>query len=125
MAPKNILLVDDDDVFVSALTAILESRYRVRSASNGSEAMQKVNEERPDLIILDVMMDYLSEGFDVARKLRTDPATKSIPLIMLTGVDRMYDYRMEMDESWVPLDRYLEKPVEPKTLIAEVEALIG
>lgn len=125
MARKNVLLVDDDDVFVSALTAILESRYRVRSASNGSEAAQKIREERPDLIVLDVMMDYLSEGFDVARKLRTDPATQSIPLIMLTGVDRMYDYRMEMDESWVPTDRYLEKPVEPKTLLAEVEALIG
>jgi CheY-like chemotaxis protein len=125
MARKNVLLVDDDEVFVSALTAILESRYRVRSASNGSEALQRIDEERPDLIILDVMMDYLSEGFDVARKLRTDPATKSIPLIMLTGVDRMYDYRMEMDESWVPTDRYLEKPVEPKTLLAEVEALIG
>jgi CheY-like chemotaxis protein len=125
MARKNVLLVDDDDVFVSALTAILESRYRVRSASNGSEAVQQIRAERPDLIVLDVMMDYLSEGFDVARKLRTDPETKSIPLIMLTGVDRMYDYRMEMDESWVPTDRYLEKPVEPKTLLAEVEALIG
>ena len=44
---------------------------------------------------------------------------------MLTGVDRMYDYRMEQDESWVPCDRFLEKPVEPETLIAEVEALIG
>jgi CheY-like chemotaxis protein len=125
MARKKVLLVDDDDVFVSALTAILESRYRVRSASNGTEALQKIQEERPDLIILDVMMDYMSEGFDVARKLRTDPATNSIPLIMLTGVDRMYDYRMEMDESWVPRDRYLEKPVEPETLLAEVEALIG
>ena len=125
MARKNVLLVDDDDVFVSALTAILESRYRVRSASNGSEALQKIREERPDLIVLDVMMDYLSEGFDVARKLRTDPATKSIPLIMLTGVDRMYDFRMEMDESWVPCDRYLEKPVSPDRLLAETKSLIG
>jgi CheY-like chemotaxis protein len=125
MARKNVLLVDDDEVFVSALTVILESRYRIRSASNGTEALQKIREERPDLIILDVMMDYMSEGFDVARKLRTEPATNSIPLIMLTGVDRMYDYRMEMDESWAPRDRYLEKPVEPDVLLAEVEALIG
>jgi CheY-like chemotaxis protein len=69
-------------------------------------------------------MDYMSEGFDVARKLRTDPETRSIPLIMLTGVDRMYNYRLEQDESWVPCDRYLEKPIEPETLLAEVEALI-
>jgi CheY-like chemotaxis protein len=125
MADKSILLVDDDDVFVAALTAVLESKYRVRSASNGTEAWRRIAEERPDLIVLDVMMDYLSEGFDVARKLRTDPETKSIPLILLTGVDQMYDYRMEMDESWVPRDRYLEKPVEPDTMLAEVKALIG
>ena len=54
-------------------------------------------------------MDYMSEGFDVARKLRTNPATRSIPLIMLTGVDQLYNYRLEQDESWVPCDRYLEK----------------
>jgi len=125
MKRKSILLVDDDKVFVAAVTAVLGSRHEVRTASNGTEAWERVTEERPDLIILDVMMDYMSEGFDVARKLRTDPETKSIPLIMLTGVDRMYDYRMEQDESWVPCDRFLEKPVEPETLLAEVEALIG
>jgi CheY-like chemotaxis protein len=83
-----------------------------------------IGEERPDLIVLDVMMDYLSEGFDVARRLRTDPATKSIPLIMLTGVDQTYNYRLEQDESWVPFDRYLEKPIDPEKLLAEVAALI-
>jgi CheY-like chemotaxis protein len=124
VASKTVLLVDDDPVFVAALTAILESRYRIRSASNGREALARVAEERPDLIVLDVMMDYLSEGFDVARKLRTDPDTRSIPLILLTAVDSMYDYRMEMDESWVPRDRFLEKPVEPSVLLAEIAALI-
>jgi len=122
---KSILLVDDDEVFVEAMIAILESRFRVRSAKNGTEAFREIDEERPDLIVLDVMMDYMSEGFDVARKLREDPETKSIPLIMLTGVDERYDYREEVDESWVPCDRFLEKPVELGTLLAEVEALIG
>ena len=125
MKQKSVLLVDDDTLFVAAVTAILESRFEVRSASNGNEAFQAISEARPDLIVLDVMMDYMSEGFDVARKLRQDPETKSIPLIMLTGVDERYDYREEVDESWVPCDRYLEKPVEPEALLAEVEALIG
>ena len=125
MERKSILLVDDDEVFVEAMIAILESRFRVRSAKNGTEAFREIDEERPDLIVLDVMMDYMSEGFDVARKLREDPETKSIPLIMLTGVDERYDYREEVDESWVPCDRFLEKPVELGTLLAEVEALIG
>ncbi len=122
---KTILLVDDDEVFVEAVRAVLETRYRVRTASNGTEALAMVAEERPDLVILDVMMDYLSEGFDVARKLRTDPATASVPIVMLTGVDQVYNVRMEVDESWVAADRYLEKPVSPEALLAHVEELIG
>jgi len=122
---KTILLVDDDAVFVEAVAAVLEARYTIRTAANGTEALESVAREHPDLIILDVMMDYISEGFDVARKLRMDSATQNIPIIMLTGVDQMYNYRMEVDESWVPSDRYMEKPVAPDKLLAEVEALIG
>jgi CheY-like chemotaxis protein len=125
MNRKSVLLVDDDPVFVEAMTAVLETRFRVRSAGNGAEAFRRIAEERPDLIILDVMMDYLSEGFDVARRLRRDQGTAQIPIVMLTGVDQMYDYRMEVDESWVPCERYLEKPVSPGDLLAEVTALIG
>jgi CheY-like chemotaxis protein len=125
MEPKSILLVDDDPIFVEAVAAVLESLYSVRTASNGSEALDKIAELPPDLIILDVMMDYISEGFDVARKLRSDERTKSIPIIMLTGVDQMYNYRMEVDESWVPCDRYMEKPVAPEKLLSEVRSLIG
>jgi len=125
MKQKSVLLVDDDALFVAAATAILESRFDVRSASNGKEAFLAIGEARPDLIILDVMMDYMSEGFDVARKLRQDPGTESIPLIMLTGVDERYDYREEVDESWVPCDRFLQKPVDPEALLAEAEALVG
>jgi len=125
MDPKSVLIVDDDDVLVKTVTAVLESRYTVRTAANGKEALKRVEEQRPDLIVLDVMMDYMSEGFDVARTLRTNPKTKSIPIIMLTGVDQEYNYRMEVDESWVPCDRYLEKSISPQGLLAEVDALIG
>ena len=125
MERKTVLIADDDPVFVAAVSAVLRTRYEVRTAKNGTEALEQVAAERPDLVILDVMMDYMSEGFDVARKLRSDAETKSIPLIMLTGVDERYDYREEVDESWVPCDRFLEKPVEPDALLAEVETLIG
>lgn len=122
---KKVLLIDDDEVFVDAVSAVLETRYRVSTASNGTEGLARVREAAPDLIVLDVMMDHLSEGFDVARTLRTDPATASIPIIMLTGVDQVYNVRMEVDESWVPCDRYLEKPVPPEELLAHVAELIG
>ena len=125
MAERTILLVDDDDVFVEAVTAVLETRYRVRRAANGTEGLRMIAEERPDLVILDVMMDHLSEGFDVARRLRSDPATADLPIIMLTGVDQVYNVRMEVDESWVPCDRYLEKPVAPGELLQHVAEVLG
>ena len=125
MAERTILLVDDDDVFVEAVTAVLETRYRVRRAANGTEGLRMIAEEQPDLVILDVMMDHLSEGFDVARRLRNDPATADLPIIMLTGVDQVYNVRMEVDESWVPCDRYLEKPVAPGELLQHVAEVLG
>ena len=125
MPRKKILLADDDDVFVEAVSAVLESRYDVITASNGSEALERVAREKPDVVILDVMMDHLSEGFDVARKIKSDPETASIPVIMLTGVDRVYDYRMEIDETYVPHDRFLQKPVEPEDLLAVIEEILA
>ena len=122
---KKILLVDDDTVFLEAVSAVLESKYQISTAANGSQALEMIAVNKPDLVILDVMMNYMSEGFDVARKLRTDPETEKIPIIMLTGVDQVYNMRMEVDESWVPCDRYLEKPVKPQVLLEQVTDLIG
>jgi CheY-like chemotaxis protein len=125
MKQKLVLLVDDDSVFVEAVSAVLETRYAVRTASNGAEALRAVAKRRPDLIVLDVMMDHPSEGFDVARALHADPLTRVIPIVMLTGVDRVYNYRMEIDETWPHCARFLEKPVEPAQLLAHIGELIG
>jgi CheY-like chemotaxis protein len=124
MAGETVLLVDDDEVFQEAVAVVLGTRYRVVTASNGTEGLARVAQERPDVIILDVMMDHLSEGFDVAGRLRTDPETSSIPIIMLTGVDQVYNLRMEVDEAWVPCDRYLEKPISPQDLLDQVDELL-
>lgn len=125
MPGKRILLVDDDAVFVEAVRAVLESRYEVETAANGTEGIERARENPPDLVILDVMMDHLSEGFDVARRLRTDERTKDVPIIMLTGVDQVYNVRMEVDEDWVPCEKYLEKPIEPGELLRHVAEVIG
>ena len=125
MAPKTVLVVDDDAVFAEAVSAVLETKYTVRRAANGTEAWRSIEEQLPDLIILDVMMDYPSEGFDVARALQADPRTSQIPIVMLTGVDQIYNYRMETDETWVPCARFLEKPITPPQLLAQVGELIG
>jgi len=125
MGKPSVLVVDDDPVFLDSVVAVLRGCYHVKTASNGSEALASIDIKHPDLIVLDVMMDHLSEGFDVARAVREDPATERIPIIILTGVDRSYNLRMEVDESWVPANRYLEKPVSPSDLLREIEALVG
>jgi CheY-like chemotaxis protein len=125
MARPTVLVVDDDAVFLDSVVAVLKTSYRVTTAANGSEALVSIQIDPPDLIVLDVMMDHMSEGFDVARTVRSNDATALIPIIILTGVDRVYNLRMEVDESWVPADRYLEKPVSPGDLLHEVNDLIG
>jgi putative two-component system response regulator len=120
-----ILVADDDAVFAESVASVLRIRYDVCAVGNGTEAMAVISEDLPDLVILDVMMDHMSEGFDVARRLRGDDRTALVPIIILTGVDRVYNLRMEVDESWVPADRYLEKPISPAELLQVVESLVG
>ncbi len=125
MARKSVLLVDDDAVFVDAVSAVLERHYEVRTAANGREALAAIATARPDIVVLDVMMDHLSEGFDVARTLRSGEATRAIPIVMLTGVDEVFNVRLEIGESWFPYDRYLQKPVAPEALLATLGELLG
>lgn len=119
-----VLLVDDDEVFREALSVVLETRYRVLTAANGTEAVAKARLERPAVVILDVMMDHLGEGFDVARRLRDDPDTAAIRIVMLTGVDRVFTMRMEPDEHAPVCDRYLEKPVNPDEILRVLDDVL-
>ncbi len=125
MPRPTVLVADDDPVFVQSVAAVLGTRYHVRTVANGTEALAVVDDDPPDLIVLDVMMDHMSEGFDVARSLRNNDATALIPIIILTGVDRVYNLRLEVDESWVPADHYLEKPISPEDLMRKVGELVG
>lgn len=123
-----ILIVDDDLDFIEATKITLESgSYQVSSASNGTEALEKVQQEPPDLIILDVMMDKGDEGFTVCRKIKRDPQYKHIPILMLTALERMtgFDFKPQVgDEVWLPVEDYVDKPVNPSELLSRVENLL-
>ena len=125
MVRPTVLVADDDPVFVQSVAAVLGTRSHLRTVTNGTDALAAVEDDPPDLIVLDVMMDHMSEGFDVARTLRSNEATALIPIIILTGVDRVYNLRMEVDESWVPADQYLEKPISPEVLMHKIGELVG
>lgn len=120
MAEKKILLVDDDPEFVEVTRVLLESHgYQVVSASSGEAGTQKAIDEKPDLIILDVMMESVTEGFDVVRRLRWTPGTRNIPIILLTAVKHELPWA-RADSIWLPVDVFLDKPVRPEELLREV-----
>jgi len=118
---NSILLVDDDPVFVEALTAVLATRYDVRSAADGEEAMAALTEDRPDLIVLDVMLTYPSEGYDLAAILKKNPDTADIPIVILTGVSRIFEVRSRLEKSWVDVESFHTKPPDFGKLIETIE----
>lgn len=123
-----ILIIDDDPDIVEAMKVVLESKdHRVSSSKSGEEGLKKVEADKPDLIILDVMMETINKGFDVARDLKKGQGHKDIPILMLTAIkDRTgLDFKNEAgDEDWLPVDDYMEKPLEPQELLSKVEALL-
>ena len=129
MENAKILVVDDDEDIRSSLKAILESRQHIVStAADKTEGMEKIKTEKPDLAILDVMMSTWQDGFEMARDLKKDPEFKDMPILMLTGVkDKTgIDFKPAAgDPTWCPVDGFLDKPVEPEILLAEVEKLLS
>jgi len=126
MESKNILIIDDDKDLVDAWKLVLESEgYRVRHAANGQLGLTAIKEERPDLIVLDVMMDKRTEGFHVAYKLRSKVADseyapyRDIPILIVSSIHDSTEFRFDEDvkTEWLPVDEFVEKPVQPKELL--------
>jgi len=147
--PKQILVIDDDHNAVKYLTALLgEHGYDPVSASDGAEGLQKIQQAKPDLIVLDVMMPKKS-GFVLFKQLKQDNAYKDIPILMLTGVagvleelkdqqyktlEKPYDslresLKKKIDEmrelGLVRPEMFMDKPVDPDAFIIKVRELLG
>ncbi len=118
---RSILLVDDDADFVAANRQVLEDAgYEVLSAYNGEECIEKARAHRPDLIVLDVMMTRTGEGFDVSRELRNSELTRDIPILMVTSINATVHMHFGPDDTWVPVDEFIEKPLSPRKLLEAV-----
>jgi CheY-like chemotaxis protein len=119
-----ILIVDDDADLVEATANLLTVKgYATVGASSGEEGYAKAKSEHPDLMLLDVMMKSDSEGFEIARKLKEDATTRTIPVIIVTGIRsaKGLPFGFEPDDDWLPVKVVLEKPVKPDELLAAVE----
>ena len=127
-----ILIIDDDPDMVLAAQMTLEAAgYEIFTATNGSEGLDKVREIKPDLIVLDVMMDSTTEGFQVSLKLRSPDETsefkefRDIPIIMLTAIHTTTPLRFGPEDDYLPVDVFLDKPLDPDLLSAKVEELLA
>ncbi len=121
-----ILVVDDDPDFVKVTRRVLEKAgHDVMSAANGAKALQVMRQDRPDLVLLDIMMSYILDGLDVSREMAGDPELKDIPVIMVTSLTGTRDSGMFPSDEYVPVDEWLSKPVEPQTLLDRVNKALA
>ena len=129
MGNAKILIVDDDQDLTKALKVTLESeQYTVATAADRTEGMEKIRIDKPDLVILDVMMSTWSDGFEMSRELKKDPQLKDIPILILTAVKGRTGINFKStagDSVWLPVDGFLDKPVEPEQLLTKVRELLA
>jgi DNA-binding response OmpR family regulator len=126
-APKKILLVDDDRSFVESNKDLLEAYgYEVLTAHDGASGLEIARKEQPDLLVLDVMMTYDTEGFDTAHKIREIPELAAMKIFLVSGVVKTKEFqkKMETERNWLPVDHIMEKPFNPARFIAEIEKLL-
>lgn len=119
-----ILVVDDDADFTDSVKSLLESRgHQVTVAGSGSAGLELARSGHPEVMILDVMMEHDSEGFEVVQALKADTAVNRIPVILLTGIRKAKNlpFAFEPDPDWLPVSAVLEKPASPEALFQAVD----
>jgi len=128
MQTAKILIIDDDIDLVEAMRLTLEAAdFEVIDAQEGVKGLEKVKSEQPDLVILDVMMGTQDEGFHVAYQIRNQAETADIPVIMVTAVGQEtgFEFDKEKDEAFLPVQEFLEKPIDPELLVEKVKKNLG
>ncbi|MCX6383324.1 MAG: response regulator, partial [Actinobacteria bacterium] len=129
---KKIYIIDDDRDIVESMSMVLEANgYEVTAQYNDENVTLNVSQYNPDLIILDVMFpENGSAGFEIARDLKRDNNLTNIPIVMLSAVNERGIYlgrftNQDIDESWLPISIFLDKPVQPKELLLQVKSILN
>ena len=122
MAKGRILVVDDEIYIVHILDFSLGMEgYEVLTALDGEQALEKARNEKPDLIVLDIMMPKL-DGYETCRRLKAEPETKDVPVILLSAKGRNVDQKVGFE---VGADDYITKPFSPRKLVERINAILG
>ena len=124
---KKILIIDDDKELREVMTTVLSPAYECREAGSKKEGLAILKSYNPDLVILDVMMESMNAGFEAAREIKSNKKFRNVKIMVITNVDRKMgmDFKSEAgDKAWLPVDDYIVKPIDPKTLVSKVQKLI-
>jgi CheY-like chemotaxis protein len=120
-----ILVVDDDPDFVLISRVILEFEgYEVLEAANGSEALEVMRRDRPDLVLLDVMMSTTLEGVDVSKEIASDPDLNDVPIVMISSIATSEHAAEFPDDERVPIAAWISKPIQPAVLLKTVRRFV-
>ena len=125
-AKPKVLLVDDDEAFLHAMSLLLDrAGYNVLTARDGRSGLAAAREHKPDVVVVDVIMNSPDEGFVLARAIRGDSSLSEAKMLLLTGVGKQYQMLFEPDDLWLPVDKVLEKPITGEELADEISAVLA
>jgi CheY-like chemotaxis protein len=123
---SRILIVDDDPDFVEMTRIVLEQQgYEIGSASNGSEALQAIRADKPDLVVLDVIMSSILDGLNVTQELQGDPEHQDIPILMVTSIANTDYAALFPTDEYVHINAFMTKPIAPDELVSQVKRLLS
>lgn len=123
---KRILVVDDDRDFIKITRMILESgNYEVLTAGNGEQALAVMRRDKPDLVLLDIMMSYILDGLDARREMAQDERLRDIPVIMVTSLTGKHARSSLPSDEYIPESEWLHKPIDPAALLQLIKDKLG
>jgi CheY-like chemotaxis protein len=128
MGSKKILIIDDNPDFLFTMETFLKrSGFTTLTAQDGKNGVEIAEKENPDLILLDVMMETLYSGFEVCKRVKTNPRLKNTPVIGISGMaDELgVRYEKERDQEYFSPDAFFDKPVDKKKLLARIKEFLG
>jgi len=125
LSAGRILVVDDDPDFVEYTRIVLESQgYEVQTAATTDAALRMMRQNKPDIVLLDVMISYVLDGLNLTRQLRDDPALKDTPVIMISAIVSREEAGVFPTDEYLSVDAFMTKPVDPADLLSQVAKLI-
>jgi CheY-like chemotaxis protein len=128
MGSKKILIIDDNpDFLFTTETFLKRNGFATLTAQDGKKGLELAQQEHPDLVLLDVMMETLYSGFEVCKRIKTDPYLKSIPVIGISGMaDELgVRYEEDRDQEYFSPDTFFEKPVDKEKLLAKIKEFLS